>query len=58
MSPAASAASQLVSRGLSLTQLYSEYMSVSEKLIGTEEENKRLKRYVDQILQVRFPVIK
>ncbi|XP_063612017.1 nucleoprotein TPR-like, partial [Penaeus indicus] len=61
LSPAASAASQLVSRGLSLTQLYSEYMSVSEKLIGTEEENKRLKRYVDQILQEiedRVPVFK
>nr|XP_045610228.1 nucleoprotein TPR-like [Procambarus clarkii] len=61
LSPAASAASQLVSRGLSLTQLYSEYLSVSEKLMATEEENKRLKRYVDQILQEieeRVPVLK
>ncbi|KAG7160494.1 Nucleoprotein TPR-like [Homarus americanus] len=61
LSPAANAASQLVSRGLSLTQLYSEYLSVSEKFMATEEENKRLKRYVDQILQEieeRVPVLK
>ncbi|KAK4316810.1 hypothetical protein Pmani_012065 [Petrolisthes manimaculis] len=61
LSPAASAASQLVSKGLSLTQLYAEYITVSEKLIATQDENKRLKRYVDQILQEieeRVPVIK
>ncbi|XP_071529693.1 uncharacterized protein [Panulirus ornatus] len=61
LSPAASAASHLVSRGLSLTQLYSEYVSVSEKLMASEEENRRLKRYVDQILkeiEERVPVLK
>merc|ERR1711962_87351 len=51
LSPAASAASQLMNRGLSLSQLYAEYVSVSEKLLSADEENKRLKRYVDQILQ-------
>lgn len=58
LSPAASAASQLVRRGLSLTQLYAEYVTVSEKLMATEEENKRLKRYVDQILQVNLEIIR
>lgn len=61
LSPAASAASQLVSRGLSLTQLYAEYLSTTEKLMGVEEENKRLQRYVDQILkeiEERVPVLK
>ncbi|KAK7072171.1 hypothetical protein SK128_026556, partial [Halocaridina rubra] len=61
MSPAASAASNLVSRGLSLTQMYSEYLSVSEKLLTTEEENKKLQRYVDEILQEiqdRVPIFK
>ncbi|XP_045130805.1 nucleoprotein TPR-like [Portunus trituberculatus] len=61
LSPAASAASQLVSKGLSLTQLYGEYLSTTEKLMAVEEENKRLKRYVDQILkeiEERVPVLK
>ncbi|XP_064098408.1 nucleoprotein TPR-like isoform X2 [Macrobrachium nipponense] len=61
LSPAASAASNLISRGLSLTQLYSEYMNVSEKLHAVEEENKRLHRYVDGIveeIEERVPVFK
>ncbi|XP_068238323.1 nucleoprotein TPR-like isoform X2 [Palaemon carinicauda] len=61
LSPAASAASHLISRGLSLTQLYSEFMNVSEKLHATEEENKRLHRYVDGIveeIEERVPVFK
>ncbi|XP_066988708.1 nucleoprotein TPR-like [Macrobrachium rosenbergii] len=61
LSPAASAASNLISRGLSLTQLYSEYMNVSEKLHAAEDENKRLNRYVAGIveeIEERVPVFK
>ena len=54
ISPAASAATNLISKGLSLTQLYTEYMNVSEKLHAAEEENKRLHRYVDGIVEVKY----
>ena len=49
---AASAASQLMSKGLTLTQLYTEYLNVSDKHCKAEIENKRLARYVEQILEV------
>ena len=43
---------RLLKSGMSLTQIFSRYVAVSEKLLLQEEENKRLNNYVDQILQV------
>lgn len=37
---------------MTLTQIYSQYVSISEQLLIKEEENKRLNNYIDQILQV------
>ena len=34
-----------------MTQIYSQYVSVSEQMLFKEEENKRLNSYIDQILQ-------
>ena len=36
---------------MTLTQIYSQYVSISEQLLMKEEENKRLNNYIDQILQ-------
>ena len=52
ISPSAAAAGRLLKSGLSLTQIYSEYVDTSEALHLEKEENKRLNEYVDQILQV------
>lgn len=38
---------------MTLTQIYSQYVSVSEQLLVKEEENKRLNSYIDEILQVK-----
>ena len=40
--------------GMSLTQIFSQYVTVSEQLHLVEEENKRLNNYIDQIVQVSF----
>ena len=61
LSPSAAAASRLLKSGLSLTQIYSEYVETSEALHLEKEENKRLNEYVDQILmeiEEKAPVIK
>ena len=52
LTPAACAASQLMSKGLTLSQLYAEHLTATDKLLKIEEENTRLTRYIDQILQV------
>ncbi|XP_046654064.1 nucleoprotein TPR-like isoform X3 [Daphnia pulicaria] len=48
MSPAAS---RLLKSGMTLTQIYSQYVSISEQMLFEEEENKKLNNYIDQILQ-------
>lgn len=37
---------------MTLTQIYSQYVTVSEQLLLRDEENKKLNNYIDQILQV------
>ena len=37
---------------MTLTQIYSQYVSISEQLLVKDEENKKLNSYIDQILQV------
>ncbi|XP_018026947.1 nucleoprotein TPR isoform X2 [Hyalella azteca] len=51
LTPAANAASQLLSKGLTLSQLYAEHLTATDKLLKAEEENANLTRYIDQILQ-------
>lgn len=50
--PNAAATSRLVNSGMSLTQIYNEYMQASENLYLEKEETKRLNTYIDTILQV------
>ncbi|XP_078317960.1 uncharacterized protein LOC111118796 isoform X2 [Crassostrea virginica] len=49
--PHAAATSKLVNSGMSLTQIYNEYMQASENLYLEKEETKRLNSYIDTILQ-------
>lgn len=53
--PHAAATSKLVNSGMSLTQIYNEYMLASENLYLEKEETKRLSNYIDTILQVLSP---
>ncbi|XP_064626009.1 nucleoprotein TPR-like [Lineus longissimus] len=61
MSPTAAAASKLLKSGMTLTQIYSEYVQATDALQMEKEENRRLNQYLDQILQEieeRTPVMK
>ena len=51
-SPSAAAASKLLKSGMTLTQVYNEYVKVTDKLISEEEENKRLRQCLESIMEV------
>ena len=51
LSPAAAKASALLKSGLSLTQIYSEYVEVSEELVREKEETSRLGNLLEHINQ-------
>ena len=51
LSPAAAKASALLKSGLSLTQIYSEYVEVSEELVREKEETARLGNLLEHINQ-------
>jgi len=51
LSPAAAAASSLIKKGMTLSQIYHEYVEVSNLFEAEKDENSRLKQYMDQILQ-------
>lgn len=53
LSPCAASASRLIKSGMTLTQIYSQYATVSEELLLEKEENRKLKLYVTTILNVR-----
>lgn len=57
VSPAAAATSRLLKSGLTLTQIYSQYASVSEQLLLEKEENRKLNLYITTILEVCICVI-
>ena len=51
MSPSAAVASKFIKSGMTLTQIYNEYLSVSEQLISSKEEVEKLKEYMTLIVQ-------
>ena len=51
-SPSAAAASKLLKSGMTLTQVYNEYVKVTDKLMSEEEENKRLRQCLESIMEV------
>ena len=54
LSPSAAAAARLLKSGMTLTQLYSEYVTAQEDLLLEKEENKRLNSYLENIIQVNL----
>jgi len=51
LSPMAAATSAILKKGMTLTQIYSEYVKVSDELLSEKDENARLKMYMEQILR-------
>lgn len=50
LSPAAAVASRLLKSGMTLTQIYSEYVNLSESLQAEKTENERLKSYLGELV--------
>jgi nucleoprotein TPR len=51
LSPAAAVASRLLKSGMSLTQIYSEHVNLSETLQQEKKENERLKSYIEELVR-------
>ena len=51
LSPAAARASSLLKSGLTLTQIYSQFVEATESLQREKDENSRLNNYLEQIMQ-------
>ncbi|CAE1241745.1 TPR [Acanthosepion pharaonis] len=51
LSPTAAATSKLLKSGMTLTQIYNEYVQAVDELHLEKEENKRINGYLDQIMQ-------
>ncbi|KAK3607529.1 hypothetical protein CHS0354_025782 [Potamilus streckersoni] len=61
MFPTAATTSKMLKSGMSLTQIYNEYVQATDTLLLEKEENKRLNHYLDQILQEieeKAPILK
>ncbi|KAL3869712.1 hypothetical protein ACJMK2_042363 [Sinanodonta woodiana] len=61
MFPTAATTSKMLKSGMSLTQIYNEYVQATDALVLEKEENKRLNHYLDQILQEieeKAPILK
>ncbi|XP_071481233.1 nucleoprotein TPR-like, partial [Diadema antillarum] len=48
--PTAAAASAFIKSGMTLTEIYSQYVKTSDELMMEKQENQRLNMYMDQIL--------
>ncbi|XP_052775789.1 nucleoprotein TPR-like isoform X2 [Mya arenaria] len=61
MFPTAAVTSKVLKSGMSLTQIYNEYVQATDSLQLEKDENKRLNLYLDQILQeieAKAPMLK
>ena len=61
LSPAAAVASRLLKNGMTLTQIYSEYVNLAETLQTQKTENQRLTSYINEIVKEideKAPVLK
>jgi len=61
LSPSAAAASRLIKSGMTLTQIYSQYVAVSEELLLQKEETQKLNLYINTIIEEieeKAPVLK
>lgn len=61
LSPSAAAASRLIKSGMTLTEIYSQYVAVSEELLLQKEETRKLNLYINTIIEEieeKAPVLK
>ncbi|XP_023716827.1 nucleoprotein TPR isoform X2 [Cryptotermes secundus] len=61
LSPSAAAASRLIKSGMTLTQIYSQYVAVSEELFSQKEETQKLNLYITTIMEEieeKAPILK
>ncbi len=61
LSPAAAVASRLLKNGMTLTQIYSEYVNLAESLQNEKNETQRLKTYISEVvkeIEEKAPVLK
>lgn len=52
LSPHAAAAASLIKKGMTLTQIYTEYASVSEQLMITTHDNQQMKLTFQSFIEV------
>lgn len=58
LSPHAAAAYRMMQKGLTLTQIYSEYATVSEQLLIKTHENEQLQNTFKAFIEVRIMISK
>nr|DBA17744.1 TPA: hypothetical protein GDO54_016072 [Pyxicephalus adspersus] len=61
MSPTAAAVAKVVRPGMKLTELYNAYMEAQDQLLIEKQENKRLTKYLDDIVkevEAKAPILK
>ncbi|KAM5148156.1 nucleoprotein TPR [Mantella aurantiaca] len=61
MSPTAAAVAKVVRPGMKLTELYNAYMEAQDKLLIEKQENKRISKYLDDIVkevEAKAPILK
>lgn len=61
LSPTVSSASRLLKSGMTVTEIYAQYVTCTERLVDMEKENSQLKNYVNSIIhevEEKGPLIK
>ncbi|XP_066453180.1 nucleoprotein TPR isoform X2 [Eleutherodactylus coqui] len=61
MSPTAAAVAKVVKPGMKLTELYNAYMEAQDQLLIEKQENKRINKYLDDIVkevEAKAPILK
>nr|AXF79603.1 TPR [Xenopus laevis] len=61
MSPTAAAVAKVVKPGMKLTELYNAYVETQDKLLMEKQENKRITKYLDEIVkevEAKSPILK
>ena len=57
MFPTAATTSKMLKSGMTLTQIYNEYVQATDSLLLEKQENTRLNTYLDQILHVSCNIV-
>ncbi|RZC36097.1 nucleoprotein TPR, partial [Asbolus verrucosus] len=61
LSPTAASASRLLKSGMTVTEIYAQYVTISERLVDMEKENAQLNNYISSIVhevEEKGPLIK